>query len=45
MLQSQYFNPDAASAQWRYRTERLSGRNGQRSSGGQRRFLRARRAA
>jgi hypothetical protein len=45
MFQSPYTNPDAASAEWTYRMERLSARRGgRRSAPGERRFSRGRRA-
>jgi len=45
MFQSQFINPDAASAEWTYRTERLTARRaGRRSAPGERRFSRGRRS-
>jgi hypothetical protein len=45
MFQSAYINPDAASAEWTYRAERLTTRrSGRRTAPGERRFSRSRRA-
>jgi hypothetical protein len=45
MFQSQFVNPDAASAEWHYRQERLSAKRSDRSRvPGERRFARGRRA-
>jgi hypothetical protein len=43
MFQSQFVNPDAASAEYAYRSERLIARRGSRRSGSERRFARGRR--
>jgi len=46
MFQSQFVNPDAASAEWAYRQERFTGRRIDRSRpAGERRFGRVRRSA
>jgi hypothetical protein len=46
MFQSAYINPEAASAEWTYRAERLrSGRTGRHASPAERRFSRGRRAS
>jgi hypothetical protein len=46
MFQSAYINPEAASAEWTYRAERLkSGRAGRHTTPAERRFSRARRAS
>jgi hypothetical protein len=46
MFQSAFINPEAASAEWTYRTERLrGGRTSRHTSTAERRFTRGRRAS